>query len=177
MRKLILYIATSIDGMIAGEKDDLSWLDNYPNPRQTDYGYNQFYESVDTLLMGGNTFRAVANLSDSWPYPDKHTYLITRTEKNLTIPNISILGENWINEIKNIKAQNGGAIWLVGGSLLVKELLKHDLIDKMIISQFPILLGKGTRLFYTGFNYSSWEMSKGRFFTNGVIQAEYIIKR
>lgn len=176
MRKLILYIATSIDGLIAGNNGDLKWFDNFPNPKQTDYGYQGFYDTVDTVIMGGKTFRAIANMDVEWPYAGKTTYLISKTNKDPGIPGVSVLGENWETELKAILAQKGKNVWVVGGGELVGLLLKAGFIDTMILSQFPTILGKGTPLFTHVYDFSKWELSRGRYFSNGVIQTEYVRK-
>ena len=176
MRKIILYIATSIDGLIAGENSDLEWLDNFPNPRKTDYGYNTFYESIDTIVMGANTYRYINESTNEWPHQNIETYLISHSIKESSIPNVHILNENWVTQVKLLKEQKEKNIWILGGGEILSQLLEHNLVDKMIISQFPVLLGKGTQLFHFGYDCSKWEMAKGRFFTNGVIQAEYIKK-
>lgn len=176
MRKIVLYIATSIDGLIAGENDDIKWLDNFPNPKKSDYGYAQFYDSIDTLLMGGRTFRVINKLVEAWPYHEKETYIISRQmTEDPTTPRVSLLGANWINEIRAIKEQKGKDIWIVGGGEILGELLKYNLVDKMIISHFPVLLGKGKRLFNNDYDSSNWELSRGKYFPNGVVQAEYVL--
>ena len=67
--KLILYIAMSLDGYIAGKNGDISFLDETPNP-SPDLGYEKFYRSLCAVILGGNTYRQIKNdLSpDQWPY-------------------------------------------------------------------------------------------------------------
>lgn len=77
MRKLTLYISISLDGYIAEINGGLEWLENFPNPKETDYGYQEFYEKVDTLIMGGKTYRHILDMCDKWPYPEKNTYIIS----------------------------------------------------------------------------------------------------
>lgn len=178
MRKIVLYIATSIDGLIAGKNNDLSWLEEFPNPRQTDYGYQTFYQSIDTLIIGGNTYRAITAMDTPWPYGDKTTYLVSRTiDSDPGTPHVSVLGENWITEVKALKEQKGKDIWIVGGGEVLKQLLEANLIDLMIISQFPVLLGDGVPLFKYPCIGSQWELSRGRYYSNGVVQSEYSLKR
>ena len=75
MRKLKLYMATSLDGKIAGSKDDVKWLEEIPNPEKTDYGYYDFYRSVDTTIMGNTTYKMIENFEGKFPYPDTKNYV------------------------------------------------------------------------------------------------------
>lgn len=72
MRKIILFIASSLDGFIARESGDIDWL-----PKNTDSGYNDFYKSIDTVIMGKKTYNQVLTFGD-YPYKDKKSYVFTR---------------------------------------------------------------------------------------------------
>ena len=74
MRRLKLYIATSLDGYIAGPNGEIDWLEAGGN---LDYGYGEFYSSIDTTLMGTATYRLTL-IVDDFPYPDKSNYVFTR---------------------------------------------------------------------------------------------------
>ena len=74
MRKLKLFIATSLDGYIAGPKGEIDWLEAGGN---TDYGYSVFYDSIDTTLMGYATYKLTLTFP-RFPYPDKTNYVFTR---------------------------------------------------------------------------------------------------
>ena len=77
MRKIISYIAMSIDGKIAKANGDISWLEEIPNPNNDDYGYAEFYNSIDTTLMGRITYEQVIGFDVPFPYPDKTNYVFT----------------------------------------------------------------------------------------------------
>ena len=77
MKKIKLYIAASIDGYIARNDGDLDWLMKYPINLDTNYGYDDFYKSIDTVIMGGQSYRDILNMDVLWPYKDKETYVIT----------------------------------------------------------------------------------------------------
>ena len=71
MKKIILYIATSLDQRIAEADGGLEWLTGFPNPDKTDYGYKDLLASVDTVIMGGRTYREILNMDVIWPYPEQ----------------------------------------------------------------------------------------------------------
>lgn len=68
MKKIILYIAASIDGYIADTSGTIEWLTGFPNPEKTDYGYKDLLASVDMVIMGGKTYRELLNMDVIWPY-------------------------------------------------------------------------------------------------------------
>lgn len=68
MRKIKLYIAASIDGYIADINGELDWFSNYPITPELNYGYDEFFNSVDTVIMGGHTYRDIVNLQHNVYY-------------------------------------------------------------------------------------------------------------
>jgi dihydrofolate reductase len=80
MRKLILYIAASLDNYIATTDGGVNWLnDNELELPEEDYGYGDFYRTIDTTLMGNNTYRFIMNHDVPFPYPDKKNYVFSRS--------------------------------------------------------------------------------------------------
>ena len=79
-RKLILYIACSLDGYIAKSDNDLSFLKKVQMENE-DYGYNEFVSTTDTIIIGRKTIDWVINQGFSYPHKDKKVYIITRTQK------------------------------------------------------------------------------------------------
>ena len=174
MRKITLFISSSIDGYIATPDGDLEWLIEYPNPEQIDCGLKIFLSQVDTVIMGGKTYRNFSSMDINWPYRNKKTYVISNTtHENISDLNISFITENVIEEITAIKNDNGRDIGLVGGGVLTKMLLQANLIDEMIITTVPVLLGGGIPLFPPYYEMSSWNIYKSNLYTNGLLQVYY----
>ena len=146
-RKLILYISMSLDGFIATEDDDLSWLSIVEKDGQ-DYGYKSFIESVDTYIVGRITYDNILKLTGGvFPQAkDYKCYIITRQERKsengVTFYNGKI--EDLIGELKN---EDGKNIYCDGGGEIVKLLMEKNLIDEYIVSIIPVILGNGKRLF------------------------------
>lgn len=172
MRKIKLYIAASIDGYIARIDGDLDWLMEYPINPETNYGYNDFYESVDTVIMGGQTYRDILNMDFVWPYKDKTTYVIIRNPMGIK-ENICYITENVIEKISNLRNEKGKDIWLVGGGKLITMLLNQNMIDEMIITTIPVILGQGIRLFPDNPKESQWKAHYSTNYRNGVAQITY----
>lgn len=93
MRQLKLYIATSLDGYIATADGSVEWLDAYQSDEE-DYDYHRFYDSVDTLLMGGNTNRAILGFGCDWPYAGKQTWVLSRSIQTATSGQVGIISHD-----------------------------------------------------------------------------------
>lgn len=173
MRKIKLYIASSIDGYIAGLDGSLDWLSDYPITPELNYGYDKFFESVDTVIMGGKTYRDILNMDVIYPYESKMSYIITRNQINNSKENIHFVTDNIIKTVSNLKEKQGKGIWLVGGGELISMLLNYDLVDEMIITYIPTLLGDGVPLFPKSKKESNWKLINSQSYDDGVLTVEY----
>lgn len=171
-RKVILYIATSLDGFIAKPNNDLSFL-NIVAKEGEDYGYTQFTESIDTVIMGRKTYDWVMTQVDTFPHNDKNTFIITRTAKP-NIGNIQFHTQSLKDLVLKIKSEDGKHIFIDGGAEIVNELLKDNLIDEFIISIIPILVGSGTKLFNNNNPEISLKLIDSKHFEKGLVQLHYV---
>jgi dihydrofolate reductase len=170
-RKLILYIASSLDGYIAKPNDDLSFLE-IVHRKGEDYGYHEFLTKVDTVILGRKTYDWVINQVKSFPHADKSTYIITRTARPEN-GNIKFYSENLKDLIVKLKSETGKDIFCDGGAELANELLKEQLIDDIIISIIPVLVGNGTKLFIEGRPEQALELISAKHFESGLVQLHY----
>ena len=169
-RKLILYIAMSLDGYIAKPNDDLSFLSIVQEDGE-DYGYKEFVSTVDTVILGRKTYDWVIKHFE-FPHADKEAYIITRTER----PNIGktvFYSGDLEALVRTLKNKEGKNIFCDGGAEIVTELLKNNLIDELIISVIPIIVGNGTRLFKEGIPEQRLELISSESFESGLIQLHY----
>ncbi|MFG6349818.1 MAG: dihydrofolate reductase family protein [Lachnospiraceae bacterium] len=148
MRKVILFIAISLDGYIADSNSGVGWLDGQGNDNENIDTYSEFVKDIDTILMGWNTYhQVVTELSPTeWIYGDFTTYVITHNKGNSN-EQILFTDESPINLLEKLKRKNGKDIWICGGANLVQQLMCASLINRYYISIIPTLLGKGIRLF------------------------------
>ncbi len=137
-RKVILYIATSLDGYIAKPNDDLSFL-SIVQQEGEDYGYADFVNSVDTVILGRKTYDWVMTQVPEFPHSDKNSFIITRTPRS-SIGKTSFYTGKLQDLVIKLKAEEGKNIFIDGGAEIVNELLKENLIDEFIISVIPILV-------------------------------------
>jgi len=177
MRKLCIFIATSLDGYIAGPNDDLSFLKTVEKEGE-DYGYAAFTADIDTIIIGRRTYDWVVREIGSGHYDngERDVYVITRTERTVTGRTQFYTGE-LADLIKELRSRKGKNIYCDGGAEVIDGFLKADLIDELTISVIPILLGGGTRLFKDGRPEQRLELVDSRAFDTGLVQLRYRRKR
>ena len=172
-RKLILYISMSLDGFIAKEDDDLSWL-SIVEQEGEDYGYAEFTDTVDAYIVGRTTYDTILKLTGGDFSQSKlyDCYVITRKEKT-GIPGVTFYNgdiEALVNKLKGSKGKN---IYCDGGSEIVRLLMEKNLIDEYIISVIPIILGNGKRLFRGGIPSINLKATQPRIYDSGLVQLHY----
>jgi dihydrofolate reductase len=172
MRRVRLFIATSLDGYIAGRDDDLGWLFD-----DADYGYAAFYDSIDTVLVGRRTYD-VAQSFAQWPYAGRRVVVFTRTgEARVTSPDTVATPRSPADVVAELRARPGKDLWLAGGGALVRSFMAAALIDDMIISIHPVLLGEGIPLAGDGAPRVPLTLVGERRYPSGLMQLSYRVDR
>ena len=173
-RKLMVFIAMSLDGFIAKPNDDLSFLSLVEKPGE-DYGYNDFISSIDTVLMGRKTFDWITRQYD-FPHQDKKTYVITHSPRP-SEGNIQFYDGDLSELVKSLKSMPGKNIYCDGGASIIHQLLYEKWIDEMIISIIPTLLGNGKKLFPESIPEMGLQWMSTKSFDTGLVQLHYQMKR
>lgn len=174
-RKVVVYIAMSVDGYIAGRGGDMSFLSVVEEAGQ-DYGYSDFVDTVDTVIMGRKTYDWVMTQVSEFPHAAKETYIVTRTPQT-SIGNINFFNGSLKSLIAQLKSLPGKDIFVDGGAEIVNELLKDELVDEFIISVIPVLLGDGVRLFHTAKPEQNLVLKNTSQFEKGLVQLRYVCQR
>ena len=174
MAKVILYIACSLDGFIAKPDGNLEWLNSVPNPDNTDHGYSDFLKGISVIIMGRRTYSEVLGFGIEWPYSDKITYVVTGNDSlKIESPGTHRLCGNISESVEKIKLGTGKDIWLVGGGKLVTYFLNNNLVDKMVISFVPVILGNGIPLFPDKPEETTWNLTGTTAFSTGIVSLTY----
>ncbi len=149
MRKVISYIAMSLDGYIADRNGKVDWLNGDGSGDSNMGSYNDFIKTVDTVILGYTTYKQIiTELSpDNWVYAGKKSYVLTHQEYHSDNDDIFFTDENVKSLIKKLKKQDGKDIWICGGANVLNQFMEADLIDKYTFSVIPVILGDGVRLF------------------------------
>lgn len=156
-RKIILYIAASIDGYIARENGDIDWLEKAEG--KGDNGYGQFLEGIDTVLMGKKTYDQVLGFDIPFPYSDKKCYVFS-TKSRGRDEYVEFINDDIVSFCQKLNQKPGKDIWIVGGGSVLKEFWKHQLIDEIQLAIIPTILGKGIPLFSTEAKETSLQLLK-----------------
>ena len=177
MRKISLFIAASIDGYIAKPNDDLSFL-KIVEKEGEDYGYANFTDTIDTVIIGRKTYDYVLKEIGPSHYDNgqRDVYVITRNERS-PVGRTTFYTWDLTTLVDRLKSEQGKNIYCDGGAEVINKLLKHDLIDEYIISIVPILLGNGTRLFKDGRPEQTLEFITAKTFETGLTQLHYKRKK
>ena len=173
MRKLVIFIAASLDGYIAKPGDDLSFL-KIVEKEGEDYGYAEFTATIDTIILGRKTYDWVLKEIGSSHYDngERNVYVITRTPRPSVGKTIFYTG-NLAELVRQLKTGQGKNIYCDGGAEVINDLLKNDLIDEFTISIIPLLLGSGTRLFKDDRLEQKLELVNVKTFETGLVQLHY----
>ena len=174
MRKIILYIAASIDNYIARKDGSVDWLDDPDYAVEgEDYGYASFYESIDTTLMGNATYQEVLGFDVPFPYPDKTNYVFSRSMHEEKAEFVKFISSDILEFITQLKEKEGKDIWLIGGGQINTIFLENGLIDQLILTIIPITLGDGIPLFQKSSIETKFVLEKNRSFKSGLIQLTF----
>lgn len=175
MSKVILYIAASLDGLIAGKDDDISWLFTY---NDVDYGYDSFFSTIGAIIEGKRTYDI--EVQNGWenahPVP---TFVMTRhiPEKKAERDYVIFTNENISSVLRQAKKITDKNIWLMGGANLAKQFLAEGLIDEIILGVVPVILGEGIVLFDNIGKNIPLNLIEVKQFDKGLIQLFFTVKK
>ncbi|GGH77998.1 dihydrofolate reductase [Filimonas zeae] len=170
-RKLVVYIATSVDGYIAKPNDDLGFLSIVEQPGE-DYGYAEFIKTIDTVIVGRRTYDWVMAHVPEFSHADKNTYVITRTARP-DAGNTKFYTGDIKELVTRLKNEPGKNIFCDGGAEVIHTLLQENMIDEMVISLIPILVGDGIKLFKDGRPEQVLQFVSVKHFEKGLVQLYY----
>ncbi len=166
MRRLVLYIATSLDGYIARSSGEFDWLFT-----DQDYGYAAFFASVDTVLVGRKTYDQALGFGE-YPYKGTTGFVFSRTPR-VPDANVTFVSGDLASFVSGLKRESGKNIWLVGGGEIVAECVRHDLIDDFSVFVHPIILGDGIPLFAPGLPERPLQFVRSQSFSSGLVEVSY----
>ncbi len=171
-RKLILYIAMSLDGYIAKKDDSIDFLSQLEVANE-DYGYTEFLSTIDTVIWGRKTFDKVLSFGIDLPHKDKKVFVISSSRSGKV--GHAEYSNQLIDLVKRLKSEEGKNIYCDGGAEIVNQLLQHKLIDQLIISVIPHVLGDGILLFHGNHTEQSIRYKRSVSYPSGLVQLWYDI--
>lgn len=175
-----VFIAASLDGFIARANGEIDWLEfDYGESDGGDYGYRAFFNSVDALVMGRNSFEKVLTLGGEWYYEDKPVIVLSSgkvyiPEKlSATVSTMSGQPEKVTEQL----ATRGFKHLYIDGGQTIQRFLSSGFIQTITITTIPILLGDGIPLFGPLKNDIRLRHLSAKAFSNGFVQNTYEVNR
>lgn len=177
--KLTLHMVSSLDGFIANKENTVDWMhstDSYPDGvTLTEEYITAFLAGIDCYVMGSNTYEHALKLG--WPYGEVPVMVLTNRALKSEKDSVEFYAgdlETLVNTQLKSKYQN---IWLVGGAMLTKEFLRSELVDEIVLSIMPILLGDGLLFFdYVGVE-QRLHLKDSKAYTDGMVELTYEVVR
>lgn len=178
--RISVFIATSLDGFIARKDGEIDWLEkaNATVPAGEDCGYGVFFDSVDALVMGRKTFEKVLSF-DQWPYGEKRVLVLSNQIKELPshLPkSVSVTSAQPREIVTKLSQEGAKHLYLDGGST-IQSFLAANLVDELIITTIPVLLGEGIYLFGPIAKDISLKHIKTQVYPNGFVQTHYHVNK
>lgn len=176
MRKIVYYVAMSLDGYISGKNDDISQFNSEGN------GVTQYLEDLnkyDTVIMGRRTYEFGYKYGlkpGQKAYPHMKHYIFSNSlhfdkpAEGVTTFKIDI------NKVKDLKKEKGSDIYLCGGGIFAQWLLENELIDQIKVKLNPFVTGEGIRLFGASKKQASLELLESEVYEHGLQIMTYNIK-
>ncbi len=167
-----VYIAMSLDGYVADINGSVDWLQGDGSDKENMGSYLEFYESIDTVILGYITYEQIKTVlsPDNWPYKGKQTYVITH--RDIKKEDEIIFTDKLVELIKKLKQEEGKNIWICGGASIINQLITEELVDKYTISVIPKILGDGIQLFNKNSKTHDLKLKETRVY-NGIVDLVY----
>lgn len=174
--KISVYIGISLDGFIAREDGTLDFLDGPEEIAGEDYGYHEFLDSVDVLVMGRNTYEMVQSFGQ-WPYGSKRVVVLS--SRPIQIPEEQARTVEWKScspaELVQDLSESGAKHLYIDGGKTIQGFIEAGLISEIIITRIPVLIGSGIPLFGPLSDEKILDHVETRSFDNGLVQSKYRI--
>jgi dihydrofolate reductase len=170
--KASVFIATSLDGFIARANGDLDWL---PPGGGEEHGYDAFIATVDALVIGRKTYETVLSF-DTWPYGGKPVYVLSTRALAPAPPGAVVehLSGAPAELVAQLAARGVGHVYVDGG-ITIQGFLQAGLIQRLIITRIPVLLGAGIPLFGPLLRDIRLRHVATRQYASGLVQSEYVV--
>lgn len=182
--KSSVYIATSVDGFIAKRDGNVDWLHTAGNLEANmgteDMGFKAFMDSVDCMIMGRKCMEMISNMNltpEQWFYGDMRIVVLSNT---VTVAPDNLKGkvEMYSGDLNHLVVsleQEGYKHAYIDGGKTIQSFINLQLIDQLIITKIPILLGEGIPLFGKTFKDIKLEKAEASVFANDFVQVKYSV--
>ena len=169
-----VFIACSLDGYISDKNDGLDWLQSIPNPDHLDMGWGEFIAGIDAIVMGRKTFERVCGFDCPWPYP-KPVFVLSNSMTSVPreYEGKAELIKGSLTDVLATVHERGYSELYIDGGTTVQNFLREDLVDELIITVIPVLLGGGSPLFGELPEPMDFEHLRTEVLLNAIVQNHY----
>jgi dihydrofolate reductase len=167
----IYYVASSLDGFIATPDGSVAWLAPFEGTGE-DYGYADFYGSVDAVLMGRRTYGVTIGFSE-WPFERKPVWVFSSRPLEPPRPGVVVTAARPESVLAELASRGVRRAWLVGGGELASAFRACHAITEYIVSLVPVLLGAGIPMIAASGSAERLELTGSRTYPNGIVQLRY----
>ena len=188
------YCAASLDGYIAEADDSLAWLFDYegsfegagvePGPMAEGGAYERFYDGVGALISGATTYQFILDhlAEDSdWPYKGKPYWVLSSRDQRVPEgKGVDVrLADAGVGDLHDeiIRAADGRNLWIVGGGGVASQFADQGLLDELLVTVVPVVLGAGKPLFGERLPGGPMQLLGVRAFETGMVELRYEIRR
>ncbi|WP_158825552.1 dihydrofolate reductase family protein [Mucilaginibacter lacusdianchii] len=172
MRKVILNLAMSLDGFIEDANGAYDWCFN-----DQDYGMTDFFSNTDTIFIGRKSFELITGMEDIYFPAIQKIYVFSDTLPPSSHPKVKVVNQaSWEKEVNSILQTDGPDIWLFGGASLVSSFLEKRLLNELLLSVHPIILGAGKPLFQNIKSRVDLALLDTQTYNTGLVQLRYTLK-
>lgn len=166
-----VFVAASLDGYIARADGSVDWLSVVERPGE-DYGYRRFFDTVDALVMGRNTYETVAE-RDPWPYAGTPCLVLTRRPA-APREGVRFLAATPETVVDRLAGEGARRVYVDGGNV-IRQFLAARLIDDFTLSLIPVVLGGGIPLFGAAGPERPLALESVRSWSSGLCQLRYTL--
>jgi dihydrofolate reductase len=187
MARTQYYCAMSLDGYIAEADDNLDWLLEYQGSfdgaqaEPIAGSYDSFYEEVGALVMGSATYEWILDRLDEWPYGGKPSWILSsrRLPKPEGAEDDVRVADGKVEELfeEMIEAAGDRNLWVVGGGNVASQFADEGLLDEVLVTVVPVVLGAGKPLFDRRLPGRPMQLMGTRMFATGMVELRYQIRR
>ncbi len=173
MRKIILNVAVSLDGLIEGSNGEFDWCFT-----DQDYGMTEFLDRIDAVFYGRKSYElllAMERKGSPNPFSAKKSYVFSNSLSE-PFSNTELVSGNIVEQVHKIRQQPGSDIWLWGGASLTTSLMNAGLVDELLLAVHPVVLGAGKALFSDIEKRNHFTLKSSQPYNSGLVMLAYEAK-
>jgi dihydrofolate reductase len=173
MRKVTFGGAVSLDSFLARADHSVDWI---MWCKEAEHFMADYWKTIDTVLMGRKTYEFAVKGGQGDSYPGTKTYVFSRTLTRCTGKDVTLVKQDAVEFVRELKQQEGKDICLMGGGDFARSLFEAELIDELGLNIHPLLLGSGVPLFLPMTRQINLELTKCEQWQNGCVLVNYRVK-